>query len=182
MQENNTTPRHPGQEATSTTHHSAQKAASTTCHPGLDPGPPTEAANLLNTIPKGNDNPHHYSPLNLAYLGDAVYTLLTRTRLVTQANRPTHALNKISNQKVKAAAQSANYYKIQQHLNEDELAVLKRGRNANPAQKAKNATFADYRNATGLEALFGYLYLSGQTARILELFDICWSDADEEKP
>ena len=139
-------------------------------------------SDFFDAINKGNNIAHHYSPLNLAYIGDAVYTLLTRTRLVTQANRPTHALNKISNQKVKAAAQSANYYKIQQHLNEDELAILKRGRNANPPQKAKNATFADYRNATGLEALFGYLYLSGQTARILELFDICWSDANEEKP
>ena len=125
---------------------------------------------------------NHYSPLNLAYVGDAVYTLLTRTRLVTRANRPTHALNKAANAKVKAAAQSANYYKIQPHLTPDELAVLKRGRNANPAQKAKNATFADYRNATGLEALFGHLYLNGETARIIELFDICWSDANEEKP
>ena len=137
--------------------------------------------NLLNTIPKDNDTaPHNYSPLNLAYLGDAVYTLLTRTRLVTQANRPTHALNKIANVKVKAATQSANFYKLQQHLTPEELAVLKRGRNANPAQKAKNATFADYRNATGLEALFGYLYLNGENSRILELFDICWSDADEK--
>lgn len=137
---------------------------------------------FLGNSPVGKSAPHHYSPLNLAYIGDAVYTLLTRTRLVTQANRPTHALNKVANVKNKAATQSTNYYKIQQYLNEDELAILKRGRNANPTQKAKNATFADYRNATGLEALFGYLYLSGQTARILELFDICWSDdADEEK-
>ena len=165
-------------------------------HPGLDPGPPmeatnllntlpkgndTEAANLLNTIPKGNNPAHQYSPLNLAYIGDAVYSLLVRTRLVTQANRPAHALNKIANANVKAAAQSANYYKIQPYLTPDEIVVLKRGRNANPAQKAKNATYADYRNATGLEALFGYLYLAGETARILEIFDICWSDADEWK-
>ena len=142
--------------------------------------PPPET--LLNTIPKNNPNTaHHYSPLNLVYLGDAVYTLLTRTRLVTQANRPTHALNKIANVKVKAATQSANYYKIQPYLTPDELAALKRGRNANPTQKAKNATFADYRNATGLEALFGYLYLAGETARILQLFDICWSDDTDEK-
>ncbi|MDR2182862.1 MAG: ribonuclease III [Clostridiales bacterium] len=124
---------------------------------------------------------HEYSPLNLAYVGDAIFSLLVRTRLVTQANRPAHALNKMANARVKAAAQSANYYKIQRHLTEEELAILKRGRNANPAQKAKNATVQDYRNATGLEALFGYLYLSGQNTRILELFDICWSDADEEK-
>jgi len=126
--------------------------------------------------------PHLCSPLNLAFIGDAVYTLLTRTRLVTQANRPTNALTKATSTKVKAAAQSANYYKIQDRLTPEEAAILKRGRNASPGQKAKNATFADYRNATGLEALFGYLYLSGQNTRILELFDICWSDTNEEKP
>ena len=139
---------------------------------------PPEA--MLDIIDKGPAAAHQYSPLNLAYVGDAVYSLLVRTRLVTQANRPTHALNKAANGKVKAAAQSANYYRLQQHLTPEELAVLKRGRNANPAQKAKNATFADYRNATGLEALFGYLYLNGETTRILELFDICWSDSDEK--
>ena len=128
-----------------------------------------------------SDTAHHLSPLNLAYIGDAVYTLLTRTRLVAGANRPTAAHNKIANIKNKAATQSANYYKIQKHLSADELAILKRGRNASPKQKAKNASFADYRNATGLEALFGYLYLSGQNPRILELFDICWSDYDDEK-
>ena len=121
----------------------------------------------------------HYSPLNLAYLGDAVYSLLVRTRLVTLANRPTNALNKISSQKVKASTQSANYYKLMKIASEEEISILKRGRNANPGQKAKNATFADYRNATGLEALFGYLYLNGQYNRILELFDICWSDENE---
>jgi len=123
-----------------------------------------------------NVNANNLSPLNLAYIGDAVYTLLVRTRLVTQANRPTHALSKAATAKVKATTQSANYYKLQPHLTEEELAILKRGRNASPATKAKNATLADYRNATGLEALFGYLYLDGQTARILELFDICWDN------
>jgi len=131
---------------------------------------------LLSTTNKGQTNPTHYSPLNLAYLGDAVYTLLVRTRLVTMANRPAHALNKLQNAKVKAQTQSANYHKLKPHLTEEEAAILKRGRNANPSHKAKNASIADYRNATGLEALFGYLYLANQTERILELFDICWSD------
>jgi len=137
---------------------------------------------LLPITTKGNTAPHNHSPLNLAYIGDAVYSLLVRTRLVTQANRPTHALNKAATAKVKATDQSTNYYKLQPHLKEEELSVLKRGRNASPATKAKSASLADYRNATGLEALFGYLYLNGQNARILELFDICWSDSNEERP
>jgi len=123
---------------------------------------------------------NEYSPLNLAYIGDAVYSLLVRTKLVTQANRPTSALSKISSDRVKAASQATNYYRLQQFLTDDELAVMRRGRNANPGQKAKNATFADYRNATGLEALFGYLYLSGQVPRVIELFEICWSEDHEE--
>jgi len=139
------------------------------------------SASLLDAIPKGDMPAHHYSPLNLAYVGDAVYSLLVRTRLVAEANRPTNDLNKIANSKVKAASQSANYYKLQEHTTDEETAILKRGRNANPHQKAKNATFADYRNATGLETLFGYLYLSGQNNRILELFDICWGEDDEKE-
>ncbi|MCL2376278.1 MAG: ribonuclease III [Defluviitaleaceae bacterium] len=142
---------------------------------------PDPQSQILDAIDKGQAAPHNYSPLNLAYIGDAVYSLLVRTRLVTQANRPTHALNKAATAKVKATDQSANYYKLQTHLTEEELSVLKRGRNASPATKAKSASYADYRNATGLEALFGYLYLEGQTARILELFDICWSDSNEER-
>ena len=138
-------------------------------------------AALLAAIPKGDVPANHYSPLNLAYVGDAVFSLLVRTKLVTEANRSTSSLNKIASSKVKAASQSANYYKLQEYITEEEARVLKRGRNANPHQKAKNATFADYRNATGLEALFGYLYLDGQNDRILELFDICWGEDDEKE-
>ena len=130
---------------------------------------------LLNTIPKSDTDPNHLSPLNLAYLGDAIYSLLTRTKLVTQANRPTRALNKIANHAVSAPCQAANYHKLQPHLTEEEISILKRGRNANPGQKAKNASFTDYRSATGLEALFGYLYLQGSNDRLLELFELCWT-------
>ena len=125
--------------------------------------------------------PDQLSPLNLAFVGDAVYSLLVRTKLVVAANRPAHALNKAANSKVCAVAQAANYYRLLPHLTETELAVLKRGRNANPSQKAKNASYAQYRNATGLEALYGYLFLKGENARILELFNICWSEANNEK-
>ncbi|MCL2620863.1 MAG: ribonuclease III [Defluviitaleaceae bacterium] len=117
-----------------------------------------------------------FSPLNLAFVGDAVYSLLVRQRLVTDANRPPNTLNKLSSQRVCATRQSVDYYRLLPLLTDEEIAILKRGRNANPSHKAKNATAAEYRNATGLEALFGYLYLQGDNARIIELFDICWND------
>jgi ribonuclease-3 family protein len=122
--------------------------------------------------------PQLLSPLNLAFVGDAVYSLLVRTRLVAAANRPTHALNKEASAKVCAVRQSADYYRVLQILSDEELSVLKRGRNANPSQKAKNASFAEYRNATGLEALFGYLYLKGEHNRMIELFNLCWNGDD----
>ena len=137
-------------------------------------------SDILAAAEKGAAKPGGYSPLNLAYLGDAVFTLLARTRLVVAANRPTHIHNKTASRAVCAAAQSKNYYKLQEFLTPEESAIIKRGRNANPGQKAKNATIADYRNATGLEALFGWLYLQNNTDRIIELFDICWSDFNED--
>ncbi|MDR2167212.1 MAG: ribonuclease III [Clostridiales bacterium] len=125
-------------------------------------------------------DPSLLSPLNLAFVGDAVYSLLVRTRLVAAANRPAHALNKQASAKVCAVRQSADYYYLLQFLSDEELSVLKRGRNANPSQKAKNASIAEYRNATGLETLFGYLYLKGDFERMMELFNLCWSeDANE---
>ena len=120
------------------------------------------------------------SPLNLAFVGDAVYSLLVRTRLVANANRPAGELNKKSSARVCAVQQSKDYYRLLPYLSEAETAVMKRGRNANPHNKAKNATAGEYRNATGLECLFGYLYLKGENCRIMELFNICW-DGDEDE-
>jgi len=125
-------------------------------------------------------NPEQYSPLNLAFVGDAVYSLLVRGKLVASANRPAHALNKMANAKVCAVCQSKDYYRLLPMLTEHEAAVLKRGRNASPSQKAKNATIAEYRNATGLEALLGYLYLKGDFDRLMEIFNICWDEGDKD--
>lgn len=132
----------------------------------------------FNQLLKTGD-PGQMSPLNLAFVGDAVYSLLTRQYIVTDAVRPPGELNKRSSAHVCATKQSKDYYKILEHLTEKELAIIKRGRNASPSQKAKNATVADYRNATGLETLFGYLYLKGENQRILELFDICWNEDEK---
>ncbi len=113
-----------------------------------------------------------YSPLTLAFLGDAVYELIIRTMVVTKANTNPNQLNKQSSGLVKAATQAEMMHIIQEQLTDEELAVYKRGRNAHSATKAKNATVTDYRIATGFEALMGYLYLQGKLSRIIDLVQI----------
>ena len=110
-----------------------------------------------------------YSPLTLAYLGDAVYEIIIRSIVVSQSNAPVQKLHKRSSDLVKASAQAGIIKKIEDMLSEDELAVYKRGRNAKSYTVAKNASMTDYRMATGFEALMGYLFLQGQMERILEL-------------
>jgi ribonuclease-3 family protein len=114
-----------------------------------------------------------YSPLILAYIGDAVFELLVRSSVVAGGNKPVNELNRQSASLVKAPSQAAMYHKIEEKLTEEEAAVLKRGRNAKSFTHAKNASITDYRHATGLEALFGYLYLKGRIERIFELFGLC---------
>lgn len=117
-------------------------------------------------------NPSQLSPLTLAFIGDTVFDLFVREKLVCEANRPVKKLHTLAAAQVNAAAQ-ANFVRIlTPSLNENELAVLKRGRNAHTNHKAKNASESDYHSATGFEALLGYLYLDGQIERIRELFDI----------
>lgn len=110
-----------------------------------------------------------YSPLTLAYLGDSVYEVVIRTILVKKGNCPVNQLHRKASGLVKAAAQSAMMEVIEPMLNEEEHSVYKRGRNAHSATMAKHATMADYRRATGFEALMGYLYLKEDYTRMLEL-------------
>lgn len=110
-----------------------------------------------------------YSPLTLAYLGDAVYELVIRTILVEQANAPVNKLHKRSSALVKASAQAQLLQVMEPHLSEEEAAVYRRGRNAKSYTMAKNASMIDYRMATGFEALMGYLFLEREFERILEL-------------
>ena len=110
-----------------------------------------------------------YSPLTLAYIGDGVYELVIRTILVKKGNCPVNRLHKKASSLVKAGAQSAIMEVIEEKLTPEELSVYRRGRNAHSPTMAKHATMADYRRATGFEALMGYLYLTGRTERILEL-------------
>lgn len=115
-------------------------------------------------------NPKQLSPLNLAFIGDCIYEILVRESLVTDANRPVNDLHRESVKYVSAKAQTAAYEKIKEILTQEEMSVFKRGRNAKTGHSPKSATEGEYHCATGLEALFGYLYLNGQTDRIKELF------------
>ncbi|MGN1328905.1 MAG: Mini-ribonuclease 3 [Eubacterium sp.] len=115
-------------------------------------------------------NPKQLSPLNLAFIGDCVYEMLVRESLVTEANRPVNDLHKESVKFVSAKAQTEAYEKIKDLLTEEETAVYKRGRNAKVGHSPKSATEGEYHCATGIEALFGFLYLSDRTDRIKELF------------
>lgn len=110
-----------------------------------------------------------YSPLTLAYIGDAIYELVIRTILVEKGNTQVNKLHKRASRLVKASAQSAMIEKLKPYLTEEEMGIFKRGRNAKAATMAKNATMSDYRRATGFEALMGYLYLTEQWERMLEL-------------
>ena len=113
-----------------------------------------------------------YSPLTLAYLGDAVYDVIIRTMLVEKANMQVNKLHQKASSYVKAEAQKEMFFAIEKELTEEELGIYKRGRNAKSFTSAKNASIGDYRIATGFEALIGYLYLLGKMERILELVKI----------
>lgn len=114
------------------------------------------------------------SPLTLAFVGDTVYDLLVREMLVLQANRPANKLHKLAVAHVRACAQAqaARMLRDTDQLTPEELSVLRRGRNAHTGHVPKNASESDYHMATALEALFGYLYLSGREDRVRALFRI----------
>ena len=111
-----------------------------------------------------------YSPQALAFLGDAVSEILVRTGIVHRANMPVNKLHLQAVEQVRASYQSKAYAVVEPVLTEEELAALRRGRNISSIKPPKNGTMQDYRRATGLECLFGYLYLKGEIQRINELF------------
>lgn len=116
-------------------------------------------------------NADSYSPLTLAYMGDCVYEMTIRTLLVSRGNAPVNTLNRKASNLAKASSQSRMISALieSEALTDEEIAVYKRGRNAKSFSTAKNATVNDYRRATGYEALIGWLYLSGQSRRALEI-------------
>lgn len=118
-----------------------------------------------------------YSPLTLAYLGDCVYELLVRELLVKKGNKPNGKLHAEATKFVSAKGQSDAFLKIEHLLSEDEIAVFKRGRNAHSVPN-KNNDADEYRRATGLETLFGFLRLCGEDERISELFNEIMKDVE----
>ena len=112
-----------------------------------------------------------YSPLTLAFLGDSVYDTLVREYLLLKANMPVAKLHSAKIKLVCAEFQSNAYELISEKLTEHEFAVLKRGRNATGNTVPKHADAAEYRRATALECLFGYLFITGENGRIRELFE-----------
>ena len=110
-----------------------------------------------------------YSPLTLAYIGDAIFELVVRTVLVERKNTQAEKLHKAATKIVKAETQALLIEAVKDDLTEEELAIYKRGRNAKAVTRAKNATMSEYRRATGFEALMGYLYLKGDMERMIKL-------------
>ena len=118
-------------------------------------------------------NVNELSAGTLAFVGDAVYGLLVRERL-SETNRPSGELHRLSVVFVNANAQAEAFKIIEQVLTEKELSEYKHGRNLHTNNVPKQSTVAQYHSATGLEALFGYLHLSGRTDRVNELFELIW--------
>ncbi len=114
----------------------------------------------------------------LAYIGDCVIELEVRNLLLSKKIYDSATLNKNALSFVKAGAQSAAFEKIEPILTEEELFYYKRGRNTHTAKTPKSASALEYRRATGFESLFGYLYLSGQSERIKELFSLAYADVE----
>lgn len=115
-------------------------------------------------------NVNNLSPGVLAFVGDAYYGLLVR-EMLAETNRPSGELHSESVKHVKAGAQAAAFKIIESELTDAELSVYKRGRNSHVNSIPKNASVGEYHSATGLEALFGYLHLSGNDQRAKELFE-----------
>ena len=118
-----------------------------------------EAFQISQVDPKG------YSPLALAYIGDGVYELMIRTILVSKKDMQVQKYHKKASDLVKAQTQANMIHAIAEELTEEEMAVYKRGRNTK-STVPKHASVADYRAATGLEALIGYIYILGDTERL----------------
>ena len=116
-----------------------------------------------------------YKSLNslaLAFIGDTIFDLLTRGMIVAKGNTHVNIMHRQAKAIVNATSQSIMYGAVENMLTDEELQVMKRGRNAKSHTSAKNQSIVDYRRATGIEALFGYLYLKGEYERIEELYNI----------
>lgn len=124
---------------------------------------------IENALGIERKNPNEYSPLALAYIGDAIYEVVIRTLVMSRGSVQLNKMHNKTASLVKADAQAKLYMSIEESLTEEEKAIYRRGRNAHSGTMPKHATMKDYRMATGFEALMGYLYLSENMERVTEL-------------
>ncbi|ERM18396.1 Mini-ribonuclease 3 [Brevibacillus laterosporus] len=125
-------------------------------------------------------DPKLINPLVLAYLGDATYAHYVRCHLITQGIAKPNLLHKTANRYVAAKAQATILHHLLPSLTEEEIAQVKRGRNAKSGSSAKNANIVDYRHATAFEALIGYLYLNGEDKRLQEIIQQAFAIVEGE--
>lgn len=125
---------------------------------------------LFSTI--SQNQARNLSPVTLAFVGDAVYSLYVRERLVLSTDFSTGTLQKLTSSEVSAHGQSELLEKLQPLFTEEENDIFKRGRNAKKSTRSKNASVAEYNRSTGFEAVLGYLYLTGQYERISQLLEV----------
>ena len=121
--------------------------------------------------PISENRANNLSPVTLAFVGDAVYSLFVRHKLTLAADYTAGTLQKLSSAEVSAHGQNDLLRRIEPLFTEQEAAIFKRGRNAKKPSHSKNADLAEYNNSTGLEAVFGWLYLTGQNDRLLQLLE-----------
>lgn len=124
--------------------------------------------------------PRLMSPLVLAYIGDTVYDLYVRTELLLTCDATAHGLHVMATKRVCAKAQAEAIQRILPTLTEDEQYIFRRGRNSHMGTVPKHAQMSDYRAATGLEALLGYLYLKGEDDRLNEIMGQMFAHSDQE--
>lgn len=122
-----------------------------------------------------------YSPLTLAYIGDAIFDVMIRTIAVSRVNKQVNKYHRDVSKIVCAPAQAKMMLAIHDRLTEEEQAIYRRGRNANSYTKAKNASRTDYRNATGFEAVLGYLYLKEDFKRLTDIVEMGLQVLEEQK-
>ena len=120
-----------------------------------------------------------YNPLTLAFIGDSVYETIVRTMVVSKGNKSVNALAKDKNKLVNAKTQSRMAEILTEYYTEEEADIYRRGKNAKTANHSKSAAYSEYHRATGLEAVFGYLYLTGKLDRCLELFKTALEKLDD---
>ena len=128
--------------------------------------------NSFNLSNIDNKNLNLINPLVLAYVGDAVFEVYVRTKVVNDGMLKTNKLHRLSIEFVKAKAQAEALERIKDNLTEEELNIVRRGKNVNSNTIPKNAEIADYKKATALEALIGYLFLGENQDRLNEIIDL----------